>query len=558
MSDSPCSRDPCSLPFGDSFLLKNKEKTGPAPHPLRSRLMASLMAALILSGGPSLSFAQVNLPTLGDSVSADLDVGAERRFGEQIMRQIRPDPDYLDDPLLLEYVQSIWSPLVLAATRLGNIGDETKDHFAWETFLVRDKSVNAFALPGGFVGVHLGLISMTVSADELASVLGHELSHVTQRHIARRITGDSRNSLLATAGMIAGLIVAARSGSVDAANAAIVGSQAAAAAASLAFSRDMEREADRVGFNVMSQAGFAPAGMLSMFERMEQTYHLMDAGNYPYLRSHPLTSERIGDARTRLGTEAFVRPPGLAVHALMAARAKVLMDPRAETWAQLQNLDAGVRDTSAAGPGRGFEQLGARYAGALASIKMRDFGRAENALRSAELTLQLIGTDPQAARMLSYLRAELAQAKGQAADGFAALKPLAGERSRAMLMQRAQLAMVDSRGLETARQAADDLQTFVSLNPKDAGAWAQLAQLWERLDQPLRAVRAQGEVRAAMGDLNGAIDRLRSGLRQSRSREADQIEAAVIDSRLRALLYERRQLLAEMYPRGVPAGAELP
>ncbi|MDC8785676.1 M48 family metalloprotease [Paucibacter sp. hw1] len=523
-----------------------------------SRFVVSTLAAVLWVTSPPGLQAQVNLPTLGDSVSQDLDVGAERRFGDQIMRQIRPDPDFIDDPILLEYVQNIWAPLVAAGVRLGNISDETRDRFAWEIFLVRDKSVNAFALPGGFVGVHLGLIAMTVSRDELASVLGHEMSHVTQRHIARRIAGDSRNNLLATAAMIAGLIVAARSGSIDGANAAIVGSQAAAAAASLSFSRDMEREADRVGFNVMSQAGFAPAGMLSMFERMEQAYHLMDAGNYPYLRSHPLTSERIGDARTRLGTEAFVRPLGLAEHALMAARARVLMDPRAEAWAQLQNLDAGVRDTSTKAGGKGFEQLGARYAAALASIKMRDFGRAENALRSAELTLDLLGEDARARRDLRYLRAELAQAKGQAADGFAALAPLAGERSRALLLQRAQLAMVDSTGLASARQVAEDLQTYVSLVPHDAGAWAQLAQLWDRLQQPLRAVRAQGEVRAAMGDLNGAIDRLRSGLRQSGGRDADQIEAAVIDSRLRALTYERRQLLAELYPRGAPPGAELP
>lgn len=524
-------------------------------NPSNRATLAGVALLLLGLSGPA-SQAQVNLPALGDSVSQDLGVGAERRFGDQIMRQIRLDPDYLEDPLLLEYIQNLWAPLVSSAKTLGNIADETNDRFAWETFLVRDKSVNAFALPGGFVGVHLGLIAMTTSRDELASVLAHELSHVTQRHIARRITGDSRNGLLATAAMIAGLLVAMRSGNADVANAAVVGSQAAAAAASLSFSRDMEREADRVGFNVMSQAGYSPSGMVSMFERMEQAYHLMDSGAYPYLRSHPLTSERIGDARTRLGTADFQRPRGLAEHALMAARARVLMDPRAEAWAQLQNLDAGARDGSSGG-GKGFEQLGARYASALASIKMRNWPRAENALRSAELTLQLLGGDARAARLLVYLRAELAQAREQAGDGFAALKTLAGERSRPLLLQRAQLAMVDKE-LDTARDAADALQTYVSLNTHDPQAWTQLGQLWEKLGQPLRAVRAQGEARAAAGDLNGAIDRLRSGLRQSRGREVDQIEAAVIDSRLRSLLYERRQLLEEMYPRGVPNGAELP
>ncbi|HEX2010457.1 MAG TPA: M48 family metalloprotease [Roseateles sp.] len=509
------------------------------------RLVVALAAALSLVAP---LHAQVNLPALGDSVSQDLDVNDERRFGDQIMRQIRLDPDYLDDPLLLEYVQRLWDPLVRAAKQLGQIGDDTGGRFAWETFLVRDRSVNAFALPGGFVGVHLGLIAMTGAPDELASVLGHELSHVTQRHIARRLAGDARNSLLATAGLIVGLLAASRAGNADMANAAIVGSQAAAAAASLSFSRDMEREADRVGFNVMTRAGFAPSGMASMFERMEQAYNLTDSGAYPYLRSHPLTSERIGEARARLGTVPMVRPQGLAEHALMAARARVLMDMRAEILRQAQGLDAGTR-------GNAYEQLGARYASALASIKLRNWPRAETALGSAEQMLALIGNEAHALRALQLLRAELAQAQEQASAGYAALAPLAQDRSRVLMVQRAQLALLDPQP-EAARQAAEALQTHVSLVPRDALAWSVLAQLWQKLGQPLRAVRALGETRAAVGDLSGAIDRLRSGLNQSRGRDADQIEAAVIDARLRSLLYERRQLMAELYPNGPPRGAE--
>ena len=520
--------------------------------PLAQRLLAALCAGLMLLPAAPLR-AQVNLPALGDSVSDDLSVSAEKRLGEQIMRQIRPDPDYLDDPLLLEYVQGVWSPLVEAAKRQGNIGDDTAERFAWEAFLVRDRSVNAFALPGGYVGVHLGLLAITSSRDELASVLGHELSHITQRHIARRIVGDSRNSMAAMAGMVLGLIAASKAGSVDLANAAIMGSQAAAAQASLNFSRDMEREADRVGFNVMVGAGYQGLGMASMFERMDQAYHLMDSGAYPYLRSHPLTTERIGDARLRLGTEAPVPLETSPEHALMAARARVLMDARAEAWRQLQGMDAGVRQTLA----HGHEQLAARYASALASIKLREFNRAETALQQAEqIQRQTVPDDARARRDLAFLRAELAHARGDAGAGYLALSALP-EKSRAVLMMRGQLAQVDKQP-ERVRAAAEALQTHVSLQPADAGAWALLSQLWTQLDQPLRSVRALGESRAAMGDLNGAIDRLRSGLRLSRTKDADQFEASVIDARLRSLLYERRQLLLEMYPRGAPPGTELP
>ena len=182
------------------------------------------------------------------------------------MREVRRDPAYLDDPVLQEYLLSIWQPLVAAARQQGDITPDIEANFAWEAFLVRDRSVNAFALPGGFVGVHLALIALTGAADELASVLAHELTHVTQRHIARSVTASSRQSLLALAGMIVGLIAASRANSPDAAQAAIMGSQAAAIQGQLNFSRDMEREADRIGMSVLGQAGFAPSGMARMFE----------------------------------------------------------------------------------------------------------------------------------------------------------------------------------------------------------------------------------------------------------------------------------------------------
>ncbi len=518
------------------------------------RTTALALSASLLLGAMSPAGAQVNLPSLGDAVSQELDVGSERKYGDEVMREIRLDPDYMDDPVLQEYLVDTWNPLVAAAHKLGNITEETADRFAWQTFLVRDPTINAFALPGGFVGVNLGLIAMTTSRDELASVLGHELSHVTQRHIARRIAGDSRTGMLATAAMILALLAATR-GNGDAAQAAIVTSQAAAAAASLAFSRDMEREADRVGFQVMTTAGYSPAGMASMFERMEQATHLMDSGNYPYLRSHPLTTERIGDARARVGTRSYLRPQGTLEHALMAARARVLMDPRAESWLALQKLDVGAREVS--GDARGQDQLGARYASALASIKLRDWDRAARTIDAADRLLAELGGDARAHRGFVYLRAELAQAHQHSAEGMAALDSLGPERSRPMRLQRAGLSLEDPSPL-SARAAAEDLQTWVSLNPKDMLAWSTLAQVWNRLGQPLRAVRAQAEARAAAGDLSGAIDRLRSGLRMSRGKDADQIEAAVIDARLRTLLYQRRQVLAELYPNGVPRGAEEP
>src|SRR5206468_8426088 len=124
-----------------------------------------------------------------------------------------------------EYLRSIWEPLLASSRSRGNISPEIDQRYAWEPFLVRDKSVNAFALPGGYIGVNLGLIAMTSTRDELASVLGHEMSHITQRHIARSIANTKRQSLLSLAAMLAGIVAATRAGQNsqgDAAMAAIV------------------------------------------------------------------------------------------------------------------------------------------------------------------------------------------------------------------------------------------------------------------------------------------------------------------------------------------------
>jgi predicted Zn-dependent protease len=198
----------------------------------RQRLLCAWLAASLAAGVVPPLQAQgtppspVRLPSLGESASDEFNLSQEKRIGEQIMREVRRDPAYLDDPLLLDYLQSLWAPLVRTARAQGDIDADTERLFPYESFLVRDRSVNAFALPGGYVGVHLGLIAITGAPDELASVLAHELAHVTRRHIARSVAASSRASTLGLAGMLLGLLVASRAGGnggADMAQAAVMG-----------------------------------------------------------------------------------------------------------------------------------------------------------------------------------------------------------------------------------------------------------------------------------------------------------------------------------------------
>ena len=510
------------------------------------------------------------LPSLGEPDSGDISEGTERRVGEYVMRQIRRDPAYLDDPLLLAYAQALWNPLVRVARARGEIVAETDQAFAWETFLLRDKSINAFALPGGFVGIHLGLIAQAATTDELAAVLAHELTHVTQRHIARSNSSARRQSALGLAGMLLGLLAAARSGSPDLAQATIMGSQAAMAQGQLNFSRDMEREADRIGFTIMTEAGYNGAGVAAIFERLQRANRLNDSGNFPYLRSHPLTVERIGEAQSRVqqaqaqaqsaslgaaggpvGQTVRITEQRLALdlpsqemHQLMRARARVLMElqvPALRRWQALAAQDNAVED-----------RVATLYSATLASLLLGEPRAAQRHLQELQARPLLPSSRP----VVDMLSAEVAVAEGQAHRATAQLESLNG-RDRAVRLARAEAALkwlqqsTDLRERAKARQAlqlhADGLATWVIDRKHDALAWSVLSTCHQALDQPLRAVRAEAEARWALGDLNGALDRFKAGQRLVRSsRTPDYVEASVIDSRLRDLERERRRAFAEI------------
>jgi predicted Zn-dependent protease len=258
-----------------------------------------------------------------------MSVAAERKLGQRIARDIFRDPDYIDDPVVGDYVQRIWQPLMAAATARGDIPPELAERFAWQVMLARDRSVNAFALPGGYMGVHLGLIAMVGNRDELASVLAHELSHVSQRHIARITSLQNQQAPWLLGAMILGALAARKN--VDVASAVVTTAQAASIQNQLNFSRDMEREADRIGYQVLEQAQFNVQGFVGMFDKLALANRINDNGSFPYLRTHPLTSERIGDMQARLQlapSKPVAASEAVALeHALIATRARLLADP---------------------------------------------------------------------------------------------------------------------------------------------------------------------------------------------------------------------------------------
>lgn len=458
------------------------------------------------------------LPTLGDT--SEMTSSAERKLGERIARELFRDPDYIDDAVLAEYVQGIWQPLLAAARARGELTAELDQRFAWQVLLGKDRSINAFALPGGWLGLHLGLVSVTATRDELASVLAHELSHVTQRHISRLITQQNKQTPLMIGAMILGALAASKS--PDAANAVVAGSQALAMQNQLNFSRDMEREADRIGYGVLTQAGFEPAGFVTMFEKLQQAARLNDNGAFPYLRTHPMTTERMADmqARQQLAAKPAAASPGLE-HALMAARARVLSSTGVDTLrSQVKEVDTVVAGAS---PGR---QAGALYAAALAAAKLRDYPAAQ--ALAGRLAASTRGDAP-GARLAGLLSAEIALMAGDAARTLSLVDAKAGRRPELLLASQAW--MQSGRATEAAQQ----LQTWVALQPRDATAWQLLGSAYHVQGQVLRAIRAEAEAQVAYLDYAAALDRLKAAQDLVRKGGAggDHIEASIIDTRAR-------------------------
>ena len=256
-----------------------------------------------------------DLPVLGDSDASDLSPVAEKKIGDYVMKSIRSQGGVYDDREATDYLNRFGGSIVSAAKVPGS---------DFEFFLVKDNTLNAFALPGGYIGVHSGLIATAQTESELASVLAHEVGHVTQRHIARMLGRQKQTSAVAIGAMLLALLASRSNG--QAATGIMAAGTGLAGAQQLGFSRDAEREADRVGYQTLVAGGFDPLAMVTFFTRLQQSTRLYENNAPVYLRTHPLTVERIGDIQNRVGSAKPMKRPDPVEYQLIRAKMKVIGD----------------------------------------------------------------------------------------------------------------------------------------------------------------------------------------------------------------------------------------
>lgn len=254
-----------------------------------SLLLLSLIAPFALAD---------DLPDLGDVSATVLSPLQEKKIADQIMRSVMASDEVLSDTEITDYIQNL-------GMRLASNGPDKTQWFNF--FVVKDNSINAFAMPGGVIGVHTGLIVAATNESELAGVIGHEIGHVVQHHMARMMAQQKNDSLISLAGM-ALAILSARA-NPQFASAAMTASSAGSVQKQLDYTRDHEREADRVGISILESAGYDTHGMASFFQIMQKGTRYVEGSAPAFLRTHPITSERIADVTARIANSRYRMAP---------------------------------------------------------------------------------------------------------------------------------------------------------------------------------------------------------------------------------------------------------
>ncbi|WP_374492728.1 M48 family metalloprotease [Zoogloea sp.] len=470
---------------------------------MKKRLIATLLCLALVPRSYSQS-----LPDLGDSASADLSPVAEQKIGAQIMRDIRwHDPAYLRDAEVEDYLNALGDRLVSAGAGAG---------LPFEFFGVSDPSLNAFAMPGGKIGVHTGLIQAAQAESELAGVLSHEIAHVTQRHIARMVGQQGRTGMLMLASLLVAVLAAKSSAQVS--QAAIMAGQAAGISSQLAYSRDFENEADRLGVQNLAAAGFDVRGMVSFFERLQKNSRLYENSAPAYLRTHPLTADRITEMEGRVMQMPYRQVPDSLDFQLVRAKLRVGERPSPEL---LGELEASARREGATVAGH--------YALARAYLGMRRLADAEREMAAVR---KLKPSSP----MIEGLEADLLLARGDHA-GAARVFREGLERfpqSRRLFYGEAR-ALIDAGRPD---EALGLLKAEILTTPNNGVLWDLRSRAESALGLRLAQHRSLGELYAIQGNYAAAAEQLT--LAQA-AKDGDFFEHSAVDSRLR----EVRALLAE-------------
>jgi predicted Zn-dependent protease len=443
-------------------------------------LRVAVLSMLMGSAGADIN--RIELPDLGDPAESALSISKEREIGLEIMQQIRQQHVTVDDLIVYEYINSIGHQLVSNA-------DSALHDFSF--FVIRDNSINAFALPGGYIGVNAGLISTTEDESELAAVLAHEISHVTQRHIARAFFHNETMQAPLIAAMIAGILMGG-----EAAKAAVAAATAGSAQSQINFTRKNEYEADRVGIDLLGRSGYDAYSMASLFDKMHRQSRLYGGAPPEFLSTHPVHGSRIADARARAGKYPPSQRSNSEQYRIVRARLRVIMDGNPTKVAN--DLSRMLEEK------RSADEVADRYALVFA---LMEAGK----LQEAMLESDRIINKPQLATYIQLQRAELELRSGQ--DDKAELRMEQLKRTRpdnhVVVMEDARMKIQ----MGHASQARALLEDYLDFRQGDPNVYRLLSHASNASGDIVKSHTYMAEYNLIVGDVSGAIGHLEAALR---------------------------------------------
>lgn len=484
--------------------------TYPATRPSWFKRVICASLVLVIAIEPAMVRAAEQLPNLGDSASDDLPPLQERKLGEEIMREAREQGDVYDDPESTEY--------------LNRFGDILIQHSppspqSFEFFLVQESDINAFALPGGFIGVNTGLVLATQTEGELASVMAHEMGHVIQHHIARGAQEDKQASLIALAASILGLIAMAKSNNPNGGEATLMAGQNYMYQAELAFSRNAEREADRVGFQILQEAGFDPNSMTSFFSNLQKATAIYEGGTPEWARDHPMTSERIADIQNRIGDAHYRQRADSVDFQLVRARLRALQEGTVQGLVDARTVFEDQLHT-----GNYASEAAIRYGLSIVLTRQEDFAGAQKQLDRAEALLK----EPNAMLLAQGIQIQIARK-----DPVAAV--LLGDAARNRFPQSRALVGYYAQTLYLAGRYDDEIRFLrdqVTMYRREPRLYELIAKDYAAKGESMQEHEALAENYYLRGSVSAAIEQLQFARRAS---NGDFYELSQIDARLRDL-----------------------
>ncbi len=468
-------------------------------------LRPTLLTLAVLIGQPAMAN---DLPSLGDSSSGIVSPEQEYQLGRAWLSLLRGQVPQLSDPLLKDYLER--SVYRLAET------SQLQDR-RLEFVLLKSPQLNAFAAPGGIIGVNGGLFIHAQTEAEYASVMAHELAHLSQRHFARGLEAQKRMQLPLMAAMLAG-VVAAAAGAGDAGIAAIVSTQAAAIQAQRRFSRQNEQEADRIGIVNLERAGYDPRAMPDMFGRLMRQYRY-DQKPPEFLLTHPVSESRIADTRNRAEQYPQSGVQDSLRYQLMRARVSLRFESTPGLSAKRframleedQSLDS------------------ARYGLALAQIRSAQ-------LQEAAVTLQplLLKAPDEMAYNLAQI--ELDITANRMDEAASRIKQLLALYPGSYPVRQANIDLLIKQG--RLQDAESELDKLVEARPRDPDVWYQVSEVRGLTGNILGLHQARAEFFALVGDYTQAIEQLDFAKRRASNFQM----SARIDARQQQLADEKRMI----------------